>query len=100
LASTGIAVRIVDPFTIKPLDVATLAACARETGGLVLTVEDHYPEGGLGEAVAAALTGEPVRVVRMAVTEVPRSGSPADLMAKYGIDAAAIERRVKELVGQ
>ncbi|MCX7717524.1 MAG: transketolase [Candidatus Sumerlaeaceae bacterium] len=100
LLAAGIAVRVVDLFTVKPLDTATIAACARETGGILLTVEDHYPEGGIGEAVAAALTGEPIRVSRLAVTEVPRSGKPEELLAKYGIDAAAIEQRVMQLLRQ
>ncbi len=98
LAAKGIAVRIVDLFTVKPLDVEMLAACAAATNGLVLTVEDHYPEGGIGEAVASALVGQGAKVERLAVLELPRSGSPEELLAKYGIDAKAIEKKVEELV--
>jgi len=83
--------RVIDCYSIKPIDSATLAAAARETGHLVV-VEDHWPEGGLGDAVLAALAAEGVsaRVTHLAVRDMPRSGKPAELMAAYGIDAAAI----------
>jgi transketolase len=61
-------------------------------------VEDHFPEGGLGEAVAASLSPDGIRVHRMAVNEIPRSGKPEELLAKYGIDAAAIVKKVGSLV--
>ncbi|KAH9392647.1 Transketolase-like protein 2 [Tyrophagus putrescentiae] len=97
----GISARVIDPFTVKPLDVATLVANAKEVGGRVLTVEDHYPEGGLGEAVASALAeqkGGNFVVKRLAVREIPRSGPPAVLIEKYGIGASAIVAAVLELV--
>lgn len=98
-ASHGISARVIDPFTIKPLDVAALRENAKAVGGRVLTVEDHYPEGGLGEAVAGALSEESgVRVKRLAVREIPRSGPPAVLIEKYGIGASAIVAATLELL--
>jgi transketolase len=100
LAKDGINVRVIDPFTIKPLDKATILASAKETGGLVLTVEDHYPEGGIGDAVAGELADEPaIRVFKLAVRELPRSGKPQELVAYYGIDSAAIVKKVKAILG-
>ncbi|AXA35800.1 MAG: transketolase [Candidatus Hydrogenedentota bacterium] len=98
LQKDGISVRIVDLFTVKPVDRETLLECAQATKKLILTVEDHYPEGGIGEAVMAALADTDIKVVSLAVRELPRSGKPEELLARYGIDAAAIERRVRELV--
>ena len=102
LAAEGIGVRIIDLFTVKPLDSETILACARQTGNTVLTVEDHYPEGGIGDAVASAMAAADagIRVVKMAVREVPRSGKPEELVAKYGIDSKAIAARVKEIAGK
>jgi transketolase len=100
LAEDGIDVRVIDAYSIKPIDVETLQAAAEATGRVV-TVEDHWVEGGLGDAVLAALaeTDERPRVVKLAVSEMPRSGKPAELMAAYGIDADAIARAARELVG-
>ena len=80
--------RVIDCYSIKPIDGETLAAAAEETGQIVI-VEDHWPEGGLGEAVLAALAERacPARVTRLAVTEMPRSGKPDELLAAFGIDA-------------
>ncbi|HEY6000711.1 MAG TPA: transketolase C-terminal domain-containing protein [bacterium] len=89
--------RVVDLYSVKPIDVATLAAAATETGAIV-TVEDHVPEGGIGEAVRMALTVSPTPVVSLAVREMPRSGTPAQLLEHQGISAAAIVRTVKGLV--
>ena len=75
LGKSGINVRVIDPFTIKPLDAATIINNAKECGGRIITVEDHYAEGGLGEAVLSAVAEERDIVVRkLAVTEIPRSG--------------------------
>lgn len=98
LAGEGINLRLVDLFTIKPIDAETLIECAKATGNRILTVEDHYLEGGIGEAVAAAVSEAGIPVYRMGVTEIPRSGPPDELVSKYGIDAKAIARRVRELV--
>lgn len=98
LEGEGINVRIIDPFTIKPLDAETIIANAQETGNLVLTVEDHYHEGGIGEAVAAALAEKDIKVVRVAVEGIPHSGGPEELLEKFGIDSKAIISKVKSLV--
>ncbi|XP_048880018.1 transketolase-like protein 2 [Brienomyrus brachyistius] len=96
LASEGMNVRVIDPFTIKPLDADTIVSSARATDGKVLTVEDHYREGGLGEAVRFAVAGEPgITVQCLAVTEVPRSGKPQELLDLYGIGAKAIVAAVR-----
>ncbi|MBI5367260.1 MAG: transketolase [Planctomycetes bacterium] len=99
LAAEGVAVRVVDLYSVKPLDRATLSACAAATGGLVLTVADHYPAGGIGEAVAAELAPLGVRVVGLAVREMPHSGKPEELLEAYGISAGRIAVKVRELVG-
>jgi transketolase len=100
LADEGINLRVIDAYSIKPIDVDALQTAAEATGRIV-TVEDHWPEGGLGDAVLAALaeTDERPRVVKLAVAEMPRSGKPAELMAAYGIDADGIARAARELVG-
>ena len=98
LKAEGIAVRVIDIFSIKPIDEATLRASAGETNNLILTVEDHSASGGIGEAVAAAVSPLGINVHMLAVRELPRSGKPEELMAAYGIDRAAIVKKVKELV--
>lgn len=100
LAQEGIGVRVIDPFTIKPMDRDTIWASAKATGGRVITVEDHYAEGGLGDAVAAELADDPSIVVhKLAVREVPRSGSPEELLDHYGVSARRIVAKVRELIG-
>lgn len=100
LKNSGKAIRVVDLFTVKPVDRETLIKSANATQGRVLVVEDHYYEGGLGEAVMAALADQAnIRVAHLAVPEVARSGKPAELLHKYGIDAAAIVSAVEKLVG-
>ncbi len=99
LAAEGLAIRVIDLYSVKPLDRDTLLAAARETGAVV-TVEDHYPAGGLGEAVASALAeaGLAVRLRHLAVGKKPRSGKPAELLAYEEIDRDAIARAVRDLV--
>ncbi|MGH7291218.1 MAG: transketolase family protein, partial [Myxococcota bacterium] len=98
LKAAGIAVRVIDAYSIKPIDAEGIRAAARATGGVVLTVEDHYPEGGLGDAVLNALSGEPATVHKIAVQDIPRSGKPEELLALFGLDAAAIVKRVREIL--
>lgn len=95
LAKEGIAVRVIDAYSVKPLDTETLLRAAGETGRIV-TVEDHSVHGGLGEAVAAALPG--IRVQILGVRDIPRSGKPEELMAWAGIDSAAIASEVRRAV--
>nr|XP_019592308.1 PREDICTED: transketolase-like protein 2 [Rhinolophus sinicus] len=96
LSQQGVSVRVIDPFTIKPLDAATIISSAKATGGQVITVEDHYPEGGIGEAVCAAVSREPdILVHQLAVSGVPRSGKPNELLDMFGISARHIIEAVK-----
>jgi transketolase len=99
LAEGGITARVIDLYSIKPIDTETLAAAAEATGRLV-TVEDHWPEGGLGDAVLAALAdaGVHAHVRKLAVSDMPRSGKPAELMNAYGIDAEHIAAAARKLV--
>jgi transketolase len=97
LASAGIAVRVIDLYCVKPLDAAALLEAGRACPQGVLTVEDHYVEGGLGAAVLEALGESGVRVHQLAVREIPRSGSPKKLLERYGIGRAAIVAKVREL---
>jgi transketolase len=102
LAEEEISARVIDLYSIKPLDEETLRSAAEATGGRIVTVEDHWPEGGLGDAVLAALADseEPVRIVKLAVQGMPRSGKPEELLAAAGIDAAHIAAAVRRLVAQ
>uniref|UniRef100_A0A8C5QXC8 transketolase n=1 Tax=Leptobrachium leishanense TaxID=445787 RepID=A0A8C5QXC8_9ANUR len=96
LAKQGMNIRVIDPFTIKPLDAATIISSGRATGGHIITVEDHYKEGGIGEAVAAAVAGQPGFIVQsLAVHGVPRSGKPSELLDMFGISAKSIVEAVK-----
>ena len=97
LAREGIAVRVIDLYSLQPVDQDTLVAAGRETGHIV-TVEDHYPAGGIGDAVAAAVGPQGMQVTRLAVREIPRSGQPAELLERYGISAAHIAATVRSLV--
>ncbi len=98
LEEEGISVRVVDCYSIKPIDADTLREAARATGRIV-TVEDHWPEGGLGDAVLDALadTDEAPRVVKMAVRHMPGSGPSEEMLAEAGIDAAAIAEQARKL---
>jgi transketolase len=97
LQKEGISLRVIDLYSIKPLDLATLLDAARVTKILV-TVEDHYPEGGLGEAVLSALASSPYPVHCLAVRRKPKSGKPEELLDYEEISAGAIIRKVKELL--
>jgi transketolase len=97
LKTGGLEIRVVDLYSLQPVDAAALVRCARETGGRLITVEDHYAAGGVGDAVAAAVAGEGFTVRRLAVREIPRSGTPAELLDRYGISARAIVAAVREL---
>jgi transketolase len=102
LAEEGIAARVIDLYSIKPLDEETLRATAEATGGRLVTIEDHWAEGGLGDAVLAALADadEPPRVVKLAVREMPKSGKPEELLARAGIDAEHIAAAARQLVAE
>jgi len=98
LQKMGISIRVIDLYSIKPIAAATLAHAAQVTG-VVVTVEDHYPEGGLGEAVMHALATVPVPVHCLAVTKKPKSGAPIELLDYEGISRGAIVNKVKEVLG-
>jgi transketolase len=102
LAEDGVAARVIDLYSIKPIDEETLRAAAEATGGRLVTIEDHWAEGGLGDAVLAALadTEEPPRVVKLAVREMPKSGKPDELLARAGIDAEHIAAAARQLVAE
>jgi len=95
LAKDGIAVRVIDLYSVKPADEATLRKAAEETRGIV-TVEDHSASGGIGDAVAAAVAGR-TRIEVLGVRDIPRSGKPEELMKAYGITADAIVEAVRRL---
>lgn len=97
LKAEGIGITVIDAYSIKPLARDVILGAAQKTNSLVLTVEDHYPEGGLGDAVAGELSAAGVKVHKLAVFELPRSGKPEELLAKYGLDASAIVNKVKSL---
>jgi transketolase len=102
LHEDGIAARVIDLYSVKPVDTATLVAAARETGRLVLA-EDHHPEGGLGEAVLEALAGElgglgGLAVAHLAVAELPGSGTPAELLDAAGLSAEHITAAARQLI--
>jgi transketolase len=101
LATEGVAIRVVDAYCVKPIDRDGLHQAATATGGRVVTVEDHWAEGGLGEAVLSAFAGDatPPTIRKLAVTEMPTSGKPGELLAAAGIDAAAIVGAVRSLLG-
>ncbi|BES91483.1 transketolase [Nesidiocoris tenuis] len=95
LAQQGINVRVVDIFSVKPLDVSGLKKNVTECGGNVVVVEDHYAAGGIGEAVSGALAQNISKFVHIAVTDVPRSGPPEVLLAHYKLDAQGITDKIK-----
>lgn len=97
LAGREIPVRVIDLYSVKPLDRETLESAARDTG-VVVTVEDHHAAGGIGEAVASALAGIPMRFRSLAVRTKPRSGKPQELLELEGIDRAAIVEAVQGLL--
>lgn len=103
LEQQGVAVRLIDLYSVKPIDKAALHEAARVTGGKFVVVEDHWEEGGLGDAVLDAFTGvgeKPPTVVKLAVRKMPGSATPAELLEAAGINAAHIVQAVKALVGQ
>jgi transketolase len=98
LKAAGISVRVVDLYSVVPIDRNTLIESGRATQGRLLTVEDHYAQGGLGDAVLSAVSGEGFRVHKLAVREIPHSGKPEELVDRYGISARHIVETVKRLL--
>ena len=98
LKAAGIAARVVDLYSLVPVDQATLVDCARATGGRFLTVEDHYAHGGLGDTVLSALALEGVRVRKLAVRDIPHSGKPEELVDHFGIGVGSIVEAAKAIL--
>jgi transketolase len=94
LKKSGIAIRVIDAYSVQPIDADTLRASAKATKGRVISVEDHYASGGLGDAAAEAVAVDGVAVTRLAVREIARSGQPDELLDRYGISARHIVEAV------
>ena len=102
LHEEGIAARVIDCYSVKPVDIETLAAAVAKTGGRIVVAEDHHPEGGLGSAVADALLAagqQNLHLTPLAVSEMPGSGTGEELLAWAGIDADHIAAAARKLVG-
>ena len=97
LKKDGISIRVIDLYSVKPVDGATLKRAAAETGRLI-TVEDHYPEGGIADAVREALATAGFAVYALAVRKKPKSGKPDELLSFEEIDHTAIVKKVKEII--
>jgi transketolase len=95
LKAEGMAIRVIDAYSVQPIDVETLTAGAKAAGGVVITVEDHYAAGGLGDAASEALAPSGIAVHRLAVRAIPRSGQPQELMDTYGISARHVVEAVQ-----
>ncbi len=111
LKNEGIIVRVIDAYSVKPIDVQTLHQAAQDTEGNLIVVEDHWMEGGLGAAVLDAFAGtsstptpayddSPLQLIKLAVSEIPGSGTPEELLHAAKIDADAIVEAVKTQVRQ
>ena len=98
LKAEGISIRVIDAYSVQPIDAKTLLEAAKATRGNIITVEDHYASGGLGDAVSEAVAEGGFAVRRLAVREVPRSGQPDELIDRYGISARHIADAVRAAV--
>jgi transketolase len=98
LKAQGIDIRVIDAYSLAPIDAKTMVEAARATGGVIITVEDHYAAGGIGDAVAEAVAPAGFAVRRLAVSEIPRSGQPDELLDRYGISAKHIVDAVKQSI--
>ncbi|HLK22070.1 MAG TPA: transketolase [Bryobacteraceae bacterium] len=98
LFQENIPIRVIDLFSVRPIDKEKLNASALAAGRIVITVEDHYEHGGIGDAVAAALSEENVRIIKLAVREIPHSGKPQELLDKFGISARHIVDAVRKAI--
>jgi transketolase len=97
LKSSGVAIRVIDLYSVAPVDANALVAAGRATGGHIITVEDHYAAGGVGDAVAEAVAAAGLTVHRLAVREIPRSGMPDELLERFGISASHIVAAVRAI---
>lgn len=99
LIQEDIHVRVIDLYSIKPLDISTLQQAAQETKSLI-TIEDHFADGGLGDAVRAALYDRPIRVYSLAVCKMPKSGTQRELLDYEEISAPYIVSKVKDILSK
>jgi transketolase len=97
LKGEHIQIRVIDAYSVQPIDAATLIAAGKATNGVIITVEDHYAPGGLGDAVSEAVAPAGLVVHRLAVRELPRSGQAAELLDRYGISSKHIIDAVRKL---
>ena len=98
LKADGISIRVIDLYSIKPIDAKTVLDAAAATNNTIVTVEDHYPEGGLNDAVIDVVAPSGVTVHKLAVNGLPRSGKADELLEAHGISAGAIVRKVREIL--
>ena len=101
LQSQRVNIRVIDAYSVKPMDAETLLVAAQEAGNKIIVVEDHWPEGGLGDAVLEVFTqqdGTSPQIVKLAVQSMPGSGTPAELMEEAGISAHSIVEAVNALL--
>ena len=97
LKAEGVLIRVIDLYSLAPIAGEALIAAGRATGNRIITVEDHYPAGGIGDAVSEAVGQSGISVRRIAVREIPRSGRPDELLERFGISASHIIEAVKSL---
>lgn len=97
LRRENISIRIIDAYSVQPIDKDNITKEVAKTGRKAVVVEDHFQNGGLGDAVAQALNGK-AEIVHLAINDMPRSGKPEELLDKYGIDAEHIKSAVKKLI--
>ena len=97
LKAEGIEIRVIDAYSVQPIDAKTMIEAGTVTRGALITVEDHYPAGGIGDAVSEAVAPAGFVVRRLAVREIPRSGQPDELIDRYGISARHIVAAVRQL---
>ncbi len=95
LKASGTSIRVIDLYSVAPVDREALIAAGRATGGHIITVEDHYASGGIGDAVAEAVAEAGLTVHRLAVREIPRSGKPEELLERFGISASHVVEAVR-----
>lgn len=98
LQKKGITVSVIDLYSIKPLDAKTIIKTAQASNNKIITVEDHYLQGGIGQAVTYAVRNEGFTIECLAVTKLPRSGKPQELLAYEGIDAQSIEQTILKMI--
>ena len=100
LRADELLIRVIDLYSVKPIDAQTLIKSAESTGNIIITVEDHYPEGGIGEAVQSAVSENGICVHKLAINGIPRSGQPDELLRTFGIDANSIVKKVKAVLSR